>query len=139
MFSSGEQTVRGVFGVQAVARHHPVEDRAAAVSLGPQQSAQPLRLLLPRPKGARNLHRHIGFRAEDFLRRRHDCRFVDLENPRDFSCDPSIRTLMAESAAGRSTVMRALMELEAKGFITRRPQFHDSGALGDSIERTSSA
>jgi DNA-binding transcriptional MocR family regulator len=67
------------------------------------------------------------------------CRFVDLENPRDFSCDPSILTLMAESGAGRSTVMRALKELEAKGFITRRPQFHDSGALGDSIERTSSA
>src|SRR5262249_3655341 len=35
---------------------------------------------------------------------------------------------MAESGAGRSTVMRALKELEATGFITRRPQFHDSGA-----------
>src|SRR5262245_22224339 len=46
----------------------------------------------------------------------------------DFSCYPSIRTLMAESGAGRSTVMRALKELEATGFITRRPQFHDSGA-----------
>jgi Helix-turn-helix domain len=46
----------------------------------------------------------------------------------DFSCYPSIRTLMAESGAGRSTVMRALKELEAKGFITRRSQFHDSGA-----------
>ena len=46
----------------------------------------------------------------------------------DFSCYPSIRTLMAESGAGRSTVMRALQELEATGFITRRPQFHDSGA-----------
>ncbi len=32
----------------------------------------------------------------------------------DFSCYPSIRTLMAESDAGRSTVMRALKELEAK-------------------------
>lgn len=49
------------------------------------------------------------------------CRFVDLENPRDFWCDPSIRTLMVESDAGRRTVMRALKELEAKGFITRRP------------------
>jgi Bacterial regulatory proteins, gntR family len=67
------------------------------------------------------------------------CRFVDLGNPRDFSCDPSSRTLMAESGAGRSTVMRALKELEAKGFITRRSQCHDSGALGDPIERTSSA
>jgi hypothetical protein len=46
----------------------------------------------------------------------------------DFSCYPSIGTLMAESGAGRSTVMRALKELESKGFITRRPQFHDSGA-----------
>ena len=46
----------------------------------------------------------------------------------EFSCYPSIRTLMAESGAGRSTVMRALKELEARGFITRRPQFHDSGA-----------
>ena len=47
-----------------------------------------------------------------------------------FSCYPSIRTLMAESGAGRSTVMRALQELEATGFITRRSQFHDSGAQG---------
>ena len=46
----------------------------------------------------------------------------------NFSCYPSIRTLMAESDAGRSTVMRALKELEASGFITRQPQFHDSGA-----------
>ena len=46
----------------------------------------------------------------------------------DFSCYPSIRTLVAESGAGRSTVMRALKELEATGFITRRSQFHDSGA-----------
>jgi DNA-binding transcriptional MocR family regulator len=46
----------------------------------------------------------------------------------EFSCYPSIRTLMAESGAGRSTVMRALQELQAEGFITRRPQFHESGA-----------
>jgi hypothetical protein len=45
----------------------------------------------------------------------------------NFSCYPSIRTLMAESDAGRSAVMRALKELEASGFITREPQFHDSG------------
>jgi DNA-binding transcriptional MocR family regulator len=45
-----------------------------------------------------------------------------------FSCYPSIRTLMAESDAGRSTVMRALKGLEASGFITREAQFHDSGA-----------
>lgn len=46
----------------------------------------------------------------------------------DFSCYPSIRTLMAESGAGRSTVLRALSYLETRGFMTRRPQFHDSGA-----------
>ena len=46
----------------------------------------------------------------------------------NFSCYPSIRTLMVESDAGRSTGMRALKELEASGFITREPQFHDSGA-----------
>lgn len=46
----------------------------------------------------------------------------------DFSCYPSIRTLMAESGAGRSTVLRALSYLETQGFMTRRPQFHDSGA-----------
>jgi DNA-binding transcriptional MocR family regulator len=67
-------------------------------------------------------------------------RFVDLENPRDFSCDPSIRTLMAESGAGQSTVMRAVKELEAKGVITPQaavPRFRST--RGDSIERTSSA
>jgi DNA-binding transcriptional MocR family regulator len=46
----------------------------------------------------------------------------------NFSCYPSIRTLMAESGAGRSTVLRALRDLEERGFISRRPQFHDSGA-----------
>ena len=45
-----------------------------------------------------------------------------------FSCFPSIRTLMAESGAGRSTVLRALKTLEADGLVTRRAQFHDSGA-----------
>lgn len=45
-----------------------------------------------------------------------------------FSCFPSVSTLMAESSAGRSTVLRALKKLEGDGLITRRPQFHDSGA-----------
>ncbi|MDP7701387.1 helix-turn-helix domain-containing protein [Mycobacterium sp. TY815] len=55
---------------------------------------------------------------------------VLLANKADenFSCYPSIRTLMAESGAGRSTVLRALSYLEMRGFMTRRPQFHDSGA-----------
>ena len=39
--------VRGVLGVLAVAGHHRIEHRPAAVGLGPQQPAQPLRLLLP--------------------------------------------------------------------------------------------
>lgn len=46
----------------------------------------------------------------------------------NFSCYPSIATLMAEANASRSTVLRALKNLEQHGFITRRPQFHDSGA-----------
>ncbi|MBA4023877.1 MAG: DNA-binding protein [Gordonia sp.] len=45
-----------------------------------------------------------------------------------FSCYPSVRTLMAESGAGRSTVMRALNTLETDGYVTRRAQFHQSGA-----------
>ncbi|WP_327083141.1 helix-turn-helix domain-containing protein [Mycolicibacterium conceptionense] len=46
----------------------------------------------------------------------------------EFSCYPSISTLMTESGAGRSTVIRALKTLEANGFITRRQRFHESGA-----------
>lgn len=46
----------------------------------------------------------------------------------NFSCFPSVGTLMAESSAGRSTVMRALKKLEDDGLITRNPQFHPSGA-----------
>jgi len=46
----------------------------------------------------------------------------------DFSCFPSVSTLMAESSTGRSTVLRALKKLEGDGLITRSPQFHDSGA-----------
>ncbi|WP_254659330.1 helix-turn-helix domain-containing protein [Mycobacterium malmoense] len=46
----------------------------------------------------------------------------------NFSCFPSVNTLMAESSAGRSTVLRALKKLEVDGLITRNPQFHDSGA-----------
>ena len=55
---------------------------------------------------------------------------VLLANKADenFSCYPSIRTLMAESGAGRSTILRALSYLETRGFMSRRPQFHDSGA-----------
>jgi DNA-binding transcriptional MocR family regulator len=46
----------------------------------------------------------------------------------NFSCYPSISTLMAESSAGLSTVLRALKKLEIDGLITRNPPFHDSGA-----------
>jgi hypothetical protein len=45
-----------------------------------------------------------------------------------FSCYPSVRTLMSESGAGRSTVLRALKDLETSGFITRQRQFRESGA-----------
>jgi Helix-turn-helix domain len=66
---------------------------------------------------------HVGSSAAKFI-------LILLANKADenFSCYPSIRTLMAESGASRSTVLRALRELETRGFITRRPQFHDSGA-----------
>jgi Helix-turn-helix domain len=65
----------------------------------------------------------VGSSAAKFI-------LILLANKADesFSCYPSIRTLMAESGAGRSTVLRALRDLEARGFISRRPQFHDSGA-----------
>ena len=66
---------------------------------------------------------HLGSSAPKFI-------LILLANKADenFSCFPSIRTLMAESGAGRSTVLRALRELETRGFITRRAQFHESGA-----------
>jgi DNA-binding transcriptional MocR family regulator len=46
----------------------------------------------------------------------------------NFSCYSSIRTLIAESGASRSTVLRALQKLETEGYVARNPQFHDSGA-----------
>ncbi|WP_234904549.1 helix-turn-helix domain-containing protein [Mycolicibacterium frederiksbergense] len=45
-----------------------------------------------------------------------------------FSCYPSVRTLMAESCAARSTVLNALNRLEHEGLITRVAQYHESGA-----------
>ena len=46
----------------------------------------------------------------------------------NFSCFPSVSTLMAESSAGRSTVLRALKKLEVDGHIIRESRFHESGA-----------
>jgi len=43
-----------------------------------------------------------------------------------FSCY-SIRTLMAESCAGRSTFLGALKNLQVNGFVTRIAQFYESG------------
>ena len=65
----------------------------------------------------------VGSSAAKFI-------LILLTNKADenFSCYPSIRTLMAESNAGRSTVLRALRDLETRSFISRRPQFHDSSA-----------
>ena len=65
----------------------------------------------------------VGSSAAKFI-------LILLANKADenYSCYPSIRTLMTESNAGRSTVLRALKDLETRGFISRRPQFHDSGA-----------
>lgn len=45
-----------------------------------------------------------------------------------FSCFPSVRTLMTESCAARSTVLNALNLLEQAGLITRVAQYHESGA-----------
>ena len=45
-----------------------------------------------------------------------------------FSCYPSVRTLMAESCAARSTVLDALKRLEHEGLIKRVAQYHESGA-----------
>lgn len=45
-----------------------------------------------------------------------------------FSCYPSVRTLMTESCAARSTVLSALNRLEHEGLITRVAQYHESGA-----------
>lgn len=66
---------------------------------------------------------NVGSSAAKFL-------LILLANKADenFSCHPSIRTLMAESNAGRSTVLLALRDLETRGFISRHTQFHDSGA-----------
>ena len=66
---------------------------------------------------------NVGSSAAKFI-------LILLANKADenFSCYPSIRTLMAESNAGRSTVLLALRDLETRGFISRHPQFHDSGA-----------
>ena len=51
----------------------------------------------------------VGSSAAKFI-------LILLANKADenFSCYPSIRTLMAESNAGRSTVLRALRDLEAE-------------------------
>ena len=46
----------------------------------------------------------------------------------NFSSFPSVRTLIAESSAARSTVLNTLSKLEAGGFITRVAQYHESGA-----------
>ncbi|WP_373877560.1 helix-turn-helix domain-containing protein [Mycobacterium kiyosense] len=41
----------------------------------------------------------------------------------NYFCAPSIRLLAAQSGAGRSTVLRAVNELETRGLISREPQF----------------
>ena len=45
-----------------------------------------------------------------------------------FTCYPSIRKLVAESCAARSTVMKTLRSLEDDGLIVRVAQHHESGA-----------
>lgn len=43
-------------------------------------------------------------------------------------CYPSIRKLVSESGAARSTVLKALRKLEDAGLIARVAQYHESGA-----------
>ena len=52
---------------------------------------------------------NVGSSAAKFI-------LILLANKADenFSCYPSIRTLMAESDAGRSTILRALKDLETR-------------------------
>src|ERR1700710_1474982 len=61
LFGEESLPVRGVLGVETVPGHPRVKPPPAAGALGAKEPAQPLRLLLPRPKGARYLHRHTGF------------------------------------------------------------------------------
>ena len=57
--------VCGVLGVDGVAGDHRVEPGLAPVALRSQQSAQALRLLLPRPERPRHLHGHAGLGQVD--------------------------------------------------------------------------
>ena len=57
--------MRGVLGVEGVAGDDRVEVRLPAVVLGPQQSTEPLRLLLTRAERARHLHRDAGLGQVD--------------------------------------------------------------------------
>ncbi|QZY44371.1 helix-turn-helix domain-containing protein [Mycolicibacterium austroafricanum] len=44
------------------------------------------------------------------------------------SCYPSLGTLVSESRAARSTVLKALSKLEEAGLVVRVAQYHKSGA-----------
>lgn len=46
----------------------------------------------------------------------------------NLSCYPSIRKLVSESSAARSTVLKALRKLEDDGLVVRVAQYHESGA-----------
>lgn len=47
---------------------------------------------------------------------------------KSFTCYPSIRKLVVESCAAKSTVMKTLRRLEDGGFIVRVARHHESGA-----------
>lgn len=46
----------------------------------------------------------------------------------NFSCYPSQRTLVSETCAARSTVLKVLRKLEDDGFLVRVARHHESGA-----------
>ena len=54
----------------------------------------------------------------------------------NFSCYPSIRTLMAESDAGRSTVMRALKELADESLDDRLKRVCQEFGVTDCVGST---
>lgn len=47
---------------------------------------------------------------------------------KDGSCWPSIRTIGRELSLSRSTVKRALHDLEQAGFVKREPRYRENGS-----------
>lgn len=48
-------------------------------------------------------------------------------------CYPSIKTIGRELSLSRSTVKRALKDLEAKGYMRREPRWRENGSSSSSM------